>query len=215
MIRRAWVVPTALMAVATVAFPCGGSLSYDVDGPLTSAESFVERALYPRFDMLDNLTRDEIRFLPGLLRADSATFAGLIGRAPLQAAWWDTTTKPRVAEPSARGIEAAWVRGDVDGAMRASSQVVATVMSLPFAEDSARDAAFRLAVETIEIGPVVVATRRRASCSVSGAGAADARAALRRAALTAAGKCRIAAACVTGVRRVAWGRAHRRAGRYA
>lgn len=153
--RRTWVIPAAMMTLATVAFPCGGSIIYRVDGPLTSAATFADRALYPPLDMLESMTRDEIRFLPGLVRADSARFAALIGRPPLNTAWWDTTAKARVAEPSSRAIEQAWSRGDVDGAVRAAQQVVATVMSLPFAEDSARDAALRLAVETIEIAPVV------------------------------------------------------------
>ena len=164
--RRGWVIPTALLTVATVAFPCGGSLSYNVDGPLIPAATFAERALYPVYDMLENMTRDEIQFLRGLVTSDSARFEGLIGRPPLQVAWWDTVAKPRVAEPSAGALQAAWNRGDVDGAVRAARQVVSGVMALPFAEDSARDAALRLAVETIELAPMVAsqpaASRRSA-----------------------------------------------------
>lgn len=166
MMRRTWLVPTALLMVATVAYPCGGSLSYNVDGPLVSAVTFADRAMYPMPDLFETVTRDEIRFLPGLVHADSVRFAGLIGRAPLQVAWWDTVTKVRVREPSAEALQAAWNRGDVEGAIRAARAVVDGVMALPLAEDSARDAALRLAVETIEIGPVVasqpVATRRAA-----------------------------------------------------
>ncbi len=155
--RRGWLVPTAMMTVATVAFPCGGSNSYDVDGPLASSVTYAERALYPVIDMLDNVTRDEIRFLPGLMRADSVRFAALIGRPPLVVSWWDTTTKVRVAEPSARSLEAAWARGDVDAATGAARTLVAAIMGMPFAPDSARDAALRLAVETIELAPAVAA----------------------------------------------------------
>jgi len=155
--RRGWVVPTALMTVATVAFPCGGSLSYDVDGPLASSATYAERALYPVIDMLESDTRDEIRFLPGLVRADSSRFVALIGRQPLVVRWWDTTSKVRVPEPSSRALAQAWSGGDVDGATIAARALVSGIMALPFEADSARDAALRLAVETIELAPAVVA----------------------------------------------------------
>lgn len=155
--RRAWVVPTALMTVATVAFPCGGSMSYEVDGPLASSATYAERALYPVIDMLESDTRGEIRFLPGLVRADSARFGALIGRQPLVVRWWDTTSRVRVPEPSSRALEQAWSGGDVEGATRAARVLVSEIMALPFDADSARDAALRLAVETIELAPAVVA----------------------------------------------------------
>ena len=66
--RRGWLVPTALMLVATVAFPCGGSMAYYIDGPLQPATTYADRGLYPIVDMLESTTRDEIRFLPGLVR---------------------------------------------------------------------------------------------------------------------------------------------------
>jgi hypothetical protein len=153
--RRGWVVPTALMTVATVAFPCGGSNSYDVDGPLASSVTYAERALYPVIDMLENTTRDEIRFLPGLVRADSARFAALLGRSPLRSYWWDTITAVRVPEPSATPLRQAWARGDVEAAVRSARTLVSGIMALPFEADSARDAALRLAVETIELAPAV------------------------------------------------------------
>ena len=155
--HRGWVVPTALLTVATVALPCGGSLSYDVDGPLASSATYAERALYPVIDMLESDTRDEIRFLPGLLRADSSRFVALIGRQPLGVRWWDTTLKVRVPEPSSRALEEAWSGGDVEGATSAARALVSGIMALPFEADSARDAALRLAVETIELAPAVVA----------------------------------------------------------
>jgi len=155
--RRGWVVPTALMTVATVAFPCGGSTSYDVDGPLVSSVTYAERALYPVIDMLESRIRDEIRFLPGLVRSDSARFAALIGRSPLRAYWWDTTTTVRVPEPSATPLLQDWARGDVEAAVRSARVLVSGIMALPFGADSARDAALRLAVETIELAPVVAA----------------------------------------------------------
>jgi hypothetical protein len=152
--RRATLVPTALLCVATVAFPCGGSQSYEVNGPLVPLTTFADRALSPIAD-LETMTRDEIRFLPGLLRADSVAMAPLIGRPPLMAAWWDTVTKPRVSEPSPVAMQAAWTRGDAAAATRAASEVVARVMALPASDDSARNDALRLAVETIELAPVV------------------------------------------------------------
>jgi len=155
--RRGWLVPTALMTVATVAFPCGGSTSYEVDGPLVSSVTYSERALYPLIDMLESVTRDEIRFLPGLVRADTARFAALIGRSPLRAHWWDTTTTVRVPEPSARRLQQAWARGDADGATREARALVSAIMALPLEADSARDAGLRLAVETIELAPAVAA----------------------------------------------------------
>ena len=155
--RRGWLVPTALMLVATVAFPCGGSMAYYIDGPLQPATTYADRGLYPIVDMLESTTRDEIRFLPGLVRADSARFAGLIGRNPMLAPWWDTVTKARVPEPSPVALERAWARGDVEGAVRFARTLVADIMALPFDPDSARDAALRLAVETIELGPAVAA----------------------------------------------------------
>lgn len=157
MTRRGWVVPTALLTVATVAFPCGGSNSYNVDGPLAASVTYAERALYPVIDMLESKTRDEIRFLPGLVRADTARFAALIGRRPLLVSWWDTTTKVRVPEPSAGALEQAWARGDLAAATRAAHTLVSAIMGLPFEADSARDAALRMAVETIELGPAVAA----------------------------------------------------------
>ena len=155
--RRGWLVPTALMMVATVAFPCGGSNSYDVDGPLASSVTYAERALYPVIDMLDSDTRDEIRFLPGLVRSDTARFAALIGRRPLVVSWWDTTTQVRVPDPSATALEQAWARGDVAAATLAARSLVSAIMGLPLRADSVRDAALRLAVETIELGPAVAA----------------------------------------------------------
>ena len=73
------------------------------------------------------------------------------------APWWDTVTKARVPEPSPVALERAWARGDVEGAVRSARTLVADIMALPFDADSARDAALRLAVETIELGPVVAA----------------------------------------------------------
>ena len=153
--RRTWVVPAALMTVTAVGLACGGSMVFTVDGPLIPATAFAERALYPLLDLLESTARDEVRFLPGLLRADSIRFAGLIGRPPLEGPWWDTTTRTRVAEPAAVALDAAWRRGDLDGAVRAAGEVVGTIMSLPFYPDSARDAVMRRAVETIEIAPTL------------------------------------------------------------
>ena len=162
MTRRGWLVPTALLTVATVAFPCGGSSSYDVDGPLQASVTYAERGLSPMIDMLESATRDEIRFLPGLVLADSARFAGLIGRNPLLARWRDMTVTTRVPEPSAARLERAWVRGDVDEAVTAARSLVSGIMALPFDADSSRDAALRLAVETIELAPAVVRQPRAA-----------------------------------------------------
>lgn len=163
--QRRWVVPAAMLTVATVAFPCGGSNSYDVDGPLVTTQTFAERALAP-WDDFEVHPREEMKFLPGLLRVDSAKFVALIGRAPLQAYYYDTLPKARIPEPSSDGIEAAWARGDVDAAMRAARAVVDGILHLPASDDSARSEALRLAVETIEIGPVVraepVAARKAA-----------------------------------------------------
>ncbi len=154
MIRRTALVPAMLMCVATVALPCGGSEVYNVDGPLFSAATFAERAISPVLD-LESYTRAEVRLLPGLLRADTVRFAALMGRSPLQPFWWDTLTKPRIAEPTTVAIDAAWARGDAKAATNAAQQVVDRVMALPAADDSARDAALRLAVETIELAPAV------------------------------------------------------------
>jgi hypothetical protein len=158
-------VPTLLMCVATIAFPCGGSMSYNIDGPLYSAAGFAERAITPYVDM-ESYSRDEIRFLPGLLRADSARFAPLLGRAPLQPSVWDTTRKPLIAEPTQVAMNAAWARADHNAAVVAAKAVVDRVMALPAADDPARDSALRLAVETIELAPLVAsqpAALRRAA----------------------------------------------------
>ena len=90
------VVVSMMCGIATVAYPCGSSTSFSVEGPLYSAAAFAERAVQPMRDY-DMITRDEVRFLPGLVRADSARFAGLIGRTPLLDVAWDTTAKVRRA----------------------------------------------------------------------------------------------------------------------
>ncbi len=145
------------MTLATVAFPCGGSMAYYVDGPLQPSTSYAERGLYPIVDMLESTARDEIRFLPGLVRADSVRFAGLIGRNPMRTPWWDTVTTARVPEPTSGALVRAWARGDADGAVQSARALVSGIMALPFDAESSRDAALRLAVETIELAPLVVA----------------------------------------------------------
>jgi hypothetical protein len=162
--RRVALVPSLLMCIATIAFPCGGSLAYHVDGPLISAAGFAERGIMPTFD-LENLPRDEVRFLPGLLRADSTRFAALIGRPPMEPFAWDTTQRVSVQEPSATELRGAWSRGDLDAAGMAARAIVDRVMALPAAASPVRDSALRLAVETIELSPLVAsqpAAARRA-----------------------------------------------------
>ena len=143
----------ASLCVATVAFPCGGSESYNVNGPLVSNTSFAEAALSPISDF-EYQPRNEIRFLPGLLLAAPKAMSPLLGRAAVQVSW-HTPNKAAVAEPSADVMKAAWARGDVDGAAKEARSVVDRVMSLPAAEDSSRNAALRLAAETIDLAPVV------------------------------------------------------------
>ncbi len=147
-------VPALCMCVATVAFPCGGSEVYFVDGPLVPARYMGGRALSPMADV-ENVQRDEVRFLPGLLRADSVKFAPLIGRSPMRLAWYDTVTKPRVVGPSDAALHAAWARGDIDAAKREAASIVARIMSMPADMDSSRDVALMRAVETIELAPIV------------------------------------------------------------
>ena len=154
MIRRMSLLPTALVCLATVAWPCGRSESYSVSGPLVPTATFAERALSPLSDF-EYMPRDEIRFLPGLLRAEPQRMAALIGRPPMQPAWWDTLQKPMMSEPTAAALDAAWARGDVIAATKSATDVVARVMALPASDDSARNAALQLAVETIELGPLV------------------------------------------------------------
>ncbi|MCC7054895.1 MAG: hypothetical protein IT355_16605 [Gemmatimonadaceae bacterium] len=156
MTRRSVLVASCTMCVATVAFPCGVSNSFDVDGPLVSAATFGERGMLPLRD-LDFISRDEVRLLPGFLRADSARFAGLIGRAPLQPYAWDTTVRVRVPEPTGAAIVAAWGKGDAQRALREAGLVVAQVMALPVSDDAGRDSLLRRAVETIELAPAVLA----------------------------------------------------------
>ncbi len=155
----------ALLCLASVAFPCGGSESYNVNGPLVSNASFAEAALSPMSDF-EYQPRDEIRFLPGLLIASPKAMSPLVGRPPMQPVWWDTLKKPTVAEPSSDAMNAAWARGDVAAATLAARAVVDRVMALPASDDSARNAALRLAAETIDLAPVVarepVVTRRSA-----------------------------------------------------
>ncbi|MBC7841368.1 MAG: hypothetical protein H7099_03620 [Gemmatimonadaceae bacterium] len=165
MISRISLVPTALLCLATVAWPCGGSDSYNVNGPLVPTATFAERALSPLSDF-EYMPRNEIRFLPGLLRAEPARMVALIGRSPMQPAWWDTLQKPMVSEPTPTALAAAWTRGDVTAATKAANDVVSRVMSLPASDDSVRNAALQLAVETIELGPLVLsepAASRRAA----------------------------------------------------
>lgn len=163
MTRRTWLVPAALVTVATVAFPCGGSNSHPVDGPLVSSVTYAERALYPVTDMLEGASRDEIRFLPGLVRADSTRFAALVGRQRSFAAWRDTARAPLgVPEPNAASLQRAWASGDVKAAQYLARQLVHQIMALPFKADSSRDAALRLAVETIELAPLVTPQPSRA-----------------------------------------------------
>ena len=154
MMRRVSLIPTALLCVATVAFPCGGSNSYDVDGPLQSAAGFADRAISPRFE-LEFYSRAEVRFLPGLIQADSGRFASLVGRAPLPFPWRDTVSVPPVAEPTRAGLDAAWRRGDVVAAVREANAVIARIMTLPSSNAVSRDSVLRLAVETIELAPSV------------------------------------------------------------
>lgn len=153
----------ALLCLASVAFPCGGSESYNVNGPLVSNSSFAEAALSPISDF-EYQPRDEIRFLPGLLIASPKAMSPLVGRPPMQPVKGDTLKKPTVAEPSSDAMNAAWARGDVDAATLAARAVVDRVMALPASDDSARNAALRLAAETIDLAPVVarepVAARR-------------------------------------------------------
>ena len=167
MIRKASLVPTAMLCVATVAFPCGSSSSYAVEGPLYTTATFAERAVSPMYDF-DAYTRAEVKILPGLVRADSARFAALIGRSPLESTWRDTLLKPRVAEPTRSAIDAAWTQGNPRAAETAARAAVAVIMSLPSSDDLARDSVLRLAVETIELAPVVL----RAASPASGARAA-------------------------------------------
>ena len=148
-------VPVVLVCVATVAYPCGGSEVYNVDGPLVPTSAFAERALSPLSDF-EYQPRDEIRFLPGMLLAEPAKMAPLLGRPPMQPVWWDTLKKPTVAEPSSDAMNAAWARGDVDAAAKAAHEVADRVMALPASDDTSRNDALRLAVETIELAPVVV-----------------------------------------------------------
>jgi hypothetical protein len=163
--RRMSLVPPALFTMAAVAFPCGGSYVDFVDGPLVSAYTFAEQALNPVLDF-DFNPRDEVRFLPGLYKADTARMAALVNRVPLSARWPEPTLVPRVSEPSAVAMNAAWARGDVDAAVGAARAVVSRVMELQASDDSVRNEALRLAVETIDLAPMVVrepaATRRAA-----------------------------------------------------
>ena len=165
MTRRMGMVASMLVGISTVAYPCGTSNSFNVDGPLRSAASFAERAVSPMRDY-ELITRAEVRLLPGLVRADSARFAGLVGRAPLQDLAWDTTAKVRVREPTRAAIDAAWAVGDATRAAREAAVVVSRIMALPAADDARRDSLLRRAVETIELAPAVMAlpaTQRRAS----------------------------------------------------
>ncbi len=155
MTRRMGMVASMLVGVATVAYPCGTSNSFSVDGPLRSAASFAERAVSPMRDY-ELITRAEVRLLPGLVRADSARFAGLLGRAPLQDLMWDTTAKVRVREPTRAAIDAAWATGDAARAAREAALVVSGIMALPVADDARRDSLLRRAVETIELAPTVM-----------------------------------------------------------
>jgi hypothetical protein len=148
--------PGALLCIATVAYPCGGSEVYFVDGPLLQAKYLADRALAP-MEEFRNWPRDEVRFLPGLLRFDSTMFGALLGRAPHDPyASLDSTKQPRVSSPNTLILEAAWVRGDISEATRAARAIVAGVMALPADLDSARDAALQMAVETIELAPQLV-----------------------------------------------------------
>lgn len=156
MMRRPAIMATLTMCVATVAFPCGGSNSFNVDGPLTSAVTFAERALAPVVD-LDMLTRDEVRLLPGLMRADSARFRGLLGRAPWLEHWWDTTARTPVPEPDGAALTAAWRAGDAARAVREAQLAVQAIMALPAEDLPARDSLLRRAAETIELAPSVTA----------------------------------------------------------
>jgi hypothetical protein len=163
--RKPALLPTLLACVATVAYPCGGSQVDFVDGPLASPYGFVERALFSG-PFLDYGPRDEVRFLPGLVRADSTRFAALLQRMPLGGPWPNNTWKPVVAEPDGAKLDSAWAQGDLAAATRIASDIVARVMALPAANDSLRNAALRLAVETIELAPLVAdrgPTARRAA----------------------------------------------------
>ncbi len=165
MMRRVSLVPTLLLCVATVAFPCGGSEVYDISGPLLPAREFAERALGP-MTFFEFMPRDEIRFLPGVMHAVPASVRELVGRASARPFQWDSLPTPLVAEPTTMALDAAWVRGDVAGAVRAAESIVSRVMALPAADDSARNAALRLAVETLELAPSVshgAAASRRAT----------------------------------------------------
>jgi hypothetical protein len=153
MISRKSLLPTVLLCIATVAYPCGGSEVYFVDGPLLQTRYLADRALSPMSDF-ERWPRDEVRFLPGLLRVDSAKFRALVGRAPYSPyAYLDSLTRPPVATPHTMLLDAAWTRGDLAEATRAANDIVAGVMALPADMDSSRDAALLLAVETIELAP--------------------------------------------------------------
>jgi hypothetical protein len=154
--RKSTLVPTALLCVATVAYPCGGSQVDFVDGPLVSPQMFAERALMPMVDY-DVRSRDEMRFLPGLLRADSARMVALVNRPPWQEGWPDTSQRPVVPEPDERPLERALAAGALEDAVRLSHAIVERVMALPSSDDSARTVALRTAVETIELAPMLAA----------------------------------------------------------
>ena len=162
--HKSSMIPVALLCVATVALPCGGSEVYNVDGPLVPTPAFAERALSPMSDF-EYLPRDEIRFLPGMLLAEPVKLAPLLGRPPVRPAAWGTLARPKVAEPSRDAMNAAWARGDFDAATRAAQVVVGRVMALPASDDTLRNGALRMAVETIELAPLVA----RAATSARGA----------------------------------------------
>jgi hypothetical protein len=164
MIRRASLLPVALLSVATVAFPCGGSTSYDVDGPLHSAATFADRGFSPWYE-LESYSRDEVRFLPGVMKADSARVAGLVGRPPAHY-WSDTLRKPALLDPTASGMEVALSAGDVAAAAKAAEAIVSRVLALPSFYNPGRDSLLRSAVEVFELAPAIasqpVSARRTA-----------------------------------------------------
>jgi hypothetical protein len=153
MMSRKPIFPSLLLCIATVAYPCGGSEVYFVDGPLLHTRYLADRALAPMWDFR-GWPRDEIRFLPGLLHLDSTKFRALVGRAPHEPyAYLDSLAKPLVSSPNTLLLDAAWTRGDLAEATRAANEIVAGVMALPAEMDSARDVALLMAVETIELAP--------------------------------------------------------------